>query len=83
MHADVSNAEQVAAAVKGSDAVVNLVGLLYETKSNTFVKAHVQASDNIASTQPRNGFHYSNACILPLVAPCYVPPSLRCGGGAR
>ena len=45
---DATNAEDVAAALTGADAAVNLVGILYETPSRKFEAVHVGASRNIA-----------------------------------
>src|SRR4051812_22372733 len=41
---DISDPDQVAAAVQGSDAVINLVGLLY----GSFEEAHVVGAENVA-----------------------------------
>ncbi len=45
---DVTDAAQVAEAVRGTDAVINLVGILYEAGSRTFEALHVGASRTIA-----------------------------------
>ncbi len=45
---DISNPEDVAHALRGADAAVNLVGILFETPGRGFDKAHVEGSRNIA-----------------------------------
>ncbi len=45
---DVTRPEDVAAALVGADAAVNLVGILYEQGRSTFQAIHVDASRNIA-----------------------------------
>ena len=45
---DITNPTDVAAALKGADAAVNLVGLLFETPGRGFDKSHVEGSRNIA-----------------------------------
>ena len=45
---DVTKAEDVARALKGADASVNLVGALYETPGRGFTKLHVEAAETIA-----------------------------------
>ena len=45
---DVTKAADVAAALKGASAAVNLVGILYESGSRTFETMHVEASRTIA-----------------------------------
>lgn len=46
--ANVRDDESVAAAVAGADAVVNLVGILYESGAQTFEAVHHQAAGRIA-----------------------------------
>ncbi|KAK0361096.1 hypothetical protein LTR94_024687, partial [Friedmanniomyces endolithicus] len=47
---DVTNPDDVAAAVRGADAVVNLVGVLHDAGGKrSFNSAHVEAAKNIAS----------------------------------
>ena len=45
---DITNPEDVAKALRGADAAVNLVGILFETPGRGFDKAHVEGSRNIA-----------------------------------
>lgn len=45
---DITSAEDVAAALKGADAAVNLVGILYESGKRTFEVMHVDAARTIA-----------------------------------
>jgi uncharacterized protein YbjT (DUF2867 family) len=45
---DITSPADVAAALKGADAAVNLVGILFETPGRGFEKAHVEGSRNIA-----------------------------------
>lgn len=45
---DITSPADVAAALKGADAAVNLVGLLFETPGRGFDTAHVAGSRNIA-----------------------------------
>ena len=48
VQANIRNADSVARAVEGADAVINLVGLLYETGRQTFRSVHVEAAAIIA-----------------------------------
>lgn len=45
---DITNPADVAAALKGANAAVNLVGILFETPGRGFQKAHVAGSRNVA-----------------------------------
>lgn len=45
---DATDADQVEAALRGADAAINLIGVLYESGSRTFQAAHVDAARNIA-----------------------------------
>jgi uncharacterized protein YbjT (DUF2867 family) len=45
---DITNPADVAAALKGSSAVVNLVGVLFETSGAGFQAAHVEGTRNVA-----------------------------------
>ena len=47
-HCDITNPADVAAALKGANAAVNLVGILFETPGRGFQKAHVEGSRNVA-----------------------------------
>lgn len=44
----ITNPESVAAAVQDADAVVNLVGILYESKKRTFTAIHEKGAETIA-----------------------------------
>jgi NADH dehydrogenase len=56
MRCDVTNAEDVAAAVRGSHAVVNLVGVLHDGGGKRgFKSAHVEAAKNIAQASKAAG----------------------------
>lgn len=46
--ASVTDPKSVASAVAGADAVVNLVGILYESKKRTFAAVHEKGADTIA-----------------------------------
>jgi len=46
--ASVTDPASVAAAVQGADAVVNLVGVLYESKKRTFEALHEKGAENVA-----------------------------------
>ena len=48
VQANVRDAGSVARAVQGADAVINLVGLLYETGRQTFQAVHVDAARTLA-----------------------------------
>jgi NADH dehydrogenase len=48
VQANVRDADSVARAVQGADAVINLVGLLYETGRQTFQAVHVDAARTLA-----------------------------------
>lgn len=52
---DVNRPEEVAAALHGADAAINLVGILYETGRRTFHALHVEASRNIAEACAAGG----------------------------
>ncbi len=45
---DITNPDDVAHALRGADAAVNLVGILFETPGRGFKTAHVEGSRNIA-----------------------------------
>ena len=53
--ASVTNAQSVAAALEGADAVVNLVGILLELGRRTFKSIHVDAAANVAAACARAG----------------------------
>jgi NADH dehydrogenase len=52
---DVNRPEEVAAALQGADAAINLVGILYESGRRTFHALHVEASRNIAEACAAGG----------------------------
>lgn len=52
---DVRDADAVAAAVKGTEAVVNLVGILYRGGGQTFDAIHVEAAGTIAKAAKAAG----------------------------
>lgn len=52
---DVTNPEDVAAALKGASAAVNFVGVLYEAGKQTFEALHVEAARTIAETCAAQG----------------------------
>lgn len=45
-----SSMDNLSHIIKGSDVVINLVGILYEKGSQTFKKIHVEGASNIAKT---------------------------------
>lgn len=49
VHANVTDGETVARALKGADAAVNLVGILYESGRQKFRVLHADAAETIAS----------------------------------
>jgi len=52
---DVTRPEDVAAALRGADAAINLVGILYESGRRTFHALHVEASRHIAEACAAGG----------------------------
>ena len=52
---DVTRPEDVAAALRGATAAINLVGILYESGRRTFHSLHVDASRNIAEACAAGG----------------------------
>lgn len=52
---DVNRPDEVAAALRGADAAINLVGILYESGRRTFHALHVEASRNIAEACAAGG----------------------------
>jgi NADH dehydrogenase len=65
--ANVTNAEQVASAVRGASAVINVVGLLQESGRQRFATLHAQAAGTIARAAKAAGagtfVHISSAGI--------------------
>jgi uncharacterized protein YbjT (DUF2867 family) len=55
MYAPVTNAQDVARAIAGADWVVNLVGILAESRKTTFQAIHVDAAGHIAHTAAAAG----------------------------
>ncbi|MBV9903322.1 MAG: complex I NDUFA9 subunit family protein [Alphaproteobacteria bacterium] len=50
-----TDADQVAAAVRGADAVINLCGVLYSQGEQNFEAVHVEAAENIAKAATAAG----------------------------
>lgn len=48
VHCDVRNEDSIKGAIEGSEAVINLLGILYERGSNNFLNIHVKAAKRIA-----------------------------------
>ncbi|MBI5165219.1 MAG: complex I NDUFA9 subunit family protein [Magnetospirillum sp.] len=55
LHVDIANAASVAAVVQGAQAVVNLVGILYERGRATFERIHHQGAATIATAAKTAG----------------------------
>ncbi len=53
--ADVTNPDSVAAALKGSTAAVNLVGILFERGRRTFGRVHADGAGNVARAAQAQG----------------------------
>ncbi len=53
--ADITDPRQVAAAVEGADWVVNLVGILFERRKNTFQRIHAEGAANVAAAAKAAG----------------------------
>jgi len=53
--ADVTDKAQVGAVVAGADAVVNLVGILFEKGRRTFQRVHVEGAANVAAAAKEAG----------------------------
>lgn len=54
---DANNADDVASALHGADAAVNLIGILYESGRRSFHVLHVEASRNIAEAVAAAGIN--------------------------
>ncbi len=52
---DITSKDDVAAALKGADAAVNLVGLLFEAPGRGFERTHVEGTRNIAEAARAEG----------------------------
>ncbi|OSQ31827.1 complex I NDUFA9 subunit family protein [Thalassospira sp. MCCC 1A03138] len=48
VHCDVRNEESIKGAIEGSEAVINLLGILYQRGSSSFMNIHVKAAKRIA-----------------------------------
>ena len=57
MQANLRNSDSVARAIAGSDAVVNLVGILYETRRQSFDAVHHLGAKAIAEATARAGIN--------------------------
>ena len=55
VEADARNVDSLAAATRGCDAIVNLVGILYETSRSTFRDQHVGVTEAAIEACRRNG----------------------------
>lgn len=55
LHASILNPEVIRRAIKGSDIVINLVGILFEKGSQTFEDIHVKGAQNVAKTASELG----------------------------
>ena len=55
IQANITSERQVKAACEGADAVINLVGILYEKGARTFDAVHVQAAKRIAEAAKAGG----------------------------
>ncbi|HEX3429774.1 MAG TPA: complex I NDUFA9 subunit family protein [Rhizomicrobium sp.] len=55
VYCDIADATTVARALRGADAAVNLVGILYESASQRFQKLHADAAETIAQTARAEG----------------------------
>jgi NADH dehydrogenase len=52
---NIADADQVAQALRGAQAAVNLVGILYESGRQRFQRLHAEAAGNIAAVAKREG----------------------------
>lgn len=64
VQANVRDAASVARAVEGADAVINLVGLLYETGRQTFEAVHVDAARTLAQAAAAAGARFVQMSAL-------------------
>lgn len=55
MKANVRDADAVSAAMRGADAVINLVGILHESGAQRYRALHVEAAARIAEASARHG----------------------------
>lgn len=55
VRADVTDFDTIVAAVAGADAVINLVGILYEKGAQTFPRVHEQGAANVARAAKKAG----------------------------
>ena len=71
MQANIRFPQSVERAVEGSDAVINLVALLFEAGKQNFESVHVRGAETLANAAKAAGIH--NVCLL------YTSPSPRDG----
>lgn len=55
MRCNPNDAASVAGVIAGADAVINLIGILYEKGKNKFQRVHVEAAENIARATAQAG----------------------------
>ena len=55
MKCDYRDEDSIADVIKGSDAVINLVGVLYETRKNKFIRVHSELPEMIARLSKEQG----------------------------
>ena len=72
--ADIRSERSVAAAVDGADAVVNLVGILYEKGGRSFKAIHADGAERVARLAKAAG-------VTTFVQMSSLGASIRCGSG--
>ncbi len=55
VQASITSDKEVTKAIQGADIVINLVGILYETKSQTFEAIHVEGAKRVAKAASKHG----------------------------